>query len=234
LGANELAVMEPDVLIFLKTETELLLAFATTRSGLPSPSTSQMAVPYGLVPGTKSSLEANELAVMEPELLVFLKTETVLLLIFVTTMSGLPSPSTSQMAKPNELDPDVMSTFEAKDVVSMIRELGNVTINGAFEYAANPVVVSVTEIGAYDVPIGVVTLSEVEVALFTVVFTAPKYTTSFATVVLKFVPVMVTVVPMGPEVGVRDVIVVGVGTAIVVSDWSPPKFVPPLLVATTW
>ena len=61
----------------------------------------------------------------------------------------------------------------------------------------------------YDVPTGIVTLSEVDVALFTVAFTAPKYTTSFAAFVLKFVPVMVAVVPMEPEVGEKEVIVGG-------------------------
>jgi hypothetical protein len=38
-----------------------------------------MAIPQGADPVVKSTLEAKELAVMEPEVLVFLKTETVLL-----------------------------------------------------------------------------------------------------------------------------------------------------------
>ena len=37
-----------------------------------------MATPNGQDPVVKSTLEAKELAVMEPEVLVFLKTETVL------------------------------------------------------------------------------------------------------------------------------------------------------------
>ena len=78
--AKELAVMEPETLVFLKTETVLLLAFATTKSDLPSPSMSPMAGPIGLLPVVKSTFEAKELAVMEPGALVFLKTETVLLL----------------------------------------------------------------------------------------------------------------------------------------------------------
>ena len=78
--AKELAVMEPETLVFLKTETVLLLAFATTKSGLPSPSTSPMAALNGVLPVVKSTFEAKELAVMEPGALVFLKTETVLLL----------------------------------------------------------------------------------------------------------------------------------------------------------
>ena len=43
-------------------------------------------------------------------------------------------------------------------------------------------------------------------AAVTVAFTAPNQTILFATVVLKFAPEIVTVVPTGPEVGVKDVI----------------------------
>jgi hypothetical protein len=68
------------------------------------------------------------------------------------------------------------------------------------------VVISVTVIGAYVAPVGTITLSEVVEAVVTTAFTAPKYTTLFAAVVLKFVPVIVTVVPMGPEVGEKEVI----------------------------
>ena len=127
----------------------------------------------------KSTLGAKELEVMEPEELVFLKTETVLLLTFVTTRSGFPSPSRSHIAIPkvallSGTDPVVVkSTLEAKDVVSMIPELGKVTLKGAFEYAINPVI-SATEIGAYVVPIGTVTVSDVELADFTAALTAPK------------------------------------------------------------
>ena len=69
-------------------------------SGLPSPSTSPMATPTGYNPVVKSTFGAKELAVMEPEELVFLNTETVLLVIFTTTRSGLPSPSKSPIATP--------------------------------------------------------------------------------------------------------------------------------------
>jgi len=43
-------------------------------SGLPSPSTSPIVIPYGLF-GGESTLAANEPGDMEPELLMFLKTE---------------------------------------------------------------------------------------------------------------------------------------------------------------
>lgn len=95
-----------------------------------------------------------------------------------------------------EDDPVVKPIPDAKDVVSMTSELGKVTSKGAIAYAVTPL--TVTEIGWYVDPIGTVTASDVEVAAVTVAFTAPKYTTLFAGVVLKFVPVMVTVVSMGP------------------------------------
>ena len=99
--------------------------------------------------------------------------------------------------------------FEANDDVSILLELEKVTIKGVLAYPVNPVVISVTEIGAYVVPIGTVTVSEVELADTTTAFTAPKYKTLLLAVALKLVPVMVTVVPMGPEVGVKEVIVGG-------------------------
>jgi len=47
------------------------------------------------------------------------------------------------------------------------------------------------------------------VAAVTVALTAPNHTILFEAVVLKFVPVIVTPVPMGPEVGVNEVITDG-------------------------
>jgi len=65
---------------------------------LPSPSMSPMATYLGDEPVVKSTLEANELIVMVPEVLVFLNTDTVLLVSFVTAKSGLPSPLMSPIA----------------------------------------------------------------------------------------------------------------------------------------
>jgi hypothetical protein len=214
LGAKELVVIEPETLVFLKTETVLLISFITTRSGLPSPSKSHIATPSGYEPVVKSTFEAKELAVMEPETLVFLKTETVLLPVFVTTKSGLPSPSKSPIAILPGVVPAAKLVIDANDDVSMLFELGKVAINGEFAYAVNPVVISVTEIGTYVEPIGTVTASEVELAETTAAFTAPKYTTSFAGAASKPVPMMVTVVPNGPSVGVKEEIV---GTETVVA-----------------
>ncbi len=53
-------------------------------------------------------------------------------------------------------------------------------------------------------------------AAVTVACTAPNHTILFAAVVLKFVPVMVTVVPIGPEVGVKEVITGGNDTVKIV------------------
>ena len=123
LEAKELVVIEPEALVFLKTETVLLNLFVTTKSGLPSPSTSPVPTLTGDDPVVKSTLEPKELAVIEPEVLVFLKTETVLLVLFVRIRSGLPSPSTSHITTPEGYDPVVMSSFEAKELEVMEPEV---------------------------------------------------------------------------------------------------------------
>ena len=107
--------MLPDVLVFLNIETLLPGPFETARSGLPSPSISPMATKYGPVPVGKSTLVANDPAVMEPEVLVFLNTETVLLPVFAVTMSILPSPSISPMATKYGAVPVTKSTLVAND-----------------------------------------------------------------------------------------------------------------------
>jgi hypothetical protein len=78
-------------------------------------------------------------------------------------------------------------------------------MNGEFEYAVRPPVVTV--IGAYDAPVGAVTVSEVELAEVTTAFTAPKYTMLSAGVVLKLEPLIVTLEPTLPEVGLNEEIV---------------------------
>ena len=120
LVPKEPAVIVPEVLMFLNTETVLLL-FVTAKSGLPSPSRSPMAMLNGPDAVVKSTLVANEPAVMEPEVLVFLNTENVLLALLAITKSGLPSPSMSPIATLYGLAPvpAVKSTFEAKAVASI-------------------------------------------------------------------------------------------------------------------
>ena len=76
LPANEPDVIEPDVLVFLKTETVLVVQFVTAISNLPSPSMSPMAIFSAPVPAGKSTLAANELVDIAPDVLIFLNTET--------------------------------------------------------------------------------------------------------------------------------------------------------------
>lgn len=61
-------------------------------------------------------------------------------------------------------------------------------------------------IGENVAPKGLVTCKLVALAKVTVAFVAPKYTTLFAGVLLKFVPVIVTVVPALPLAGEKLVI----------------------------
>ena len=102
---------------------------------MPSPSISARTTPDGFVPVLKSTLAANEPAVIVPDVLVFRKTETVLVVKFVTAISGLPSPSMSPKAILCGLDPVpvVKSTVAAKAVASISCELVKVTLNGTFE-----------------------------------------------------------------------------------------------------
>ena len=108
--------MVPMADVFLKTEIVFVLALVTTKSGLPLPSKSLMATYTGCEPG-KSALAANDTV---PEVLVFLKTATVLLVGFAITISGLPSPSKSPVTIPRGEVPVVKSTFVAKVIVPNI------------------------------------------------------------------------------------------------------------------
>ncbi len=56
-------------------------------------------------------------------------------------------------------------------------------------------------------PAGTVTVKLIVVPDVTVAFTAPKYTTLLAGTALKFVPVIVTIVPTVPLEGVKELIV---------------------------
>ena len=104
-------------IVFLSTETVLLVLFATDISGLPSPSMSLRTTHKGAVPVVKSNFAANELAAIVPEVLVFLKTEIELLFWFATAKSGLPSPSMSPTVIFNGVVPVVKSTLAANDPV---------------------------------------------------------------------------------------------------------------------
>ena len=56
-------------------------------------------------------------------------------------------------------------------------------------------------------PLGTVTVKLVEVAALTVALVAPKYTARLEVLVGKLVPVMVTVAPTLPLVGLNEVMV---------------------------
>ncbi len=71
----------------------------------------------------------------------------------------------------------------------------------------SPVLVSVTEIGAYAAPAGTVTVNEFDVAEVTAALTEPKNTALDEDVGLKFEPEIVTEEPTRPEAGENEVIV---------------------------
>jgi hypothetical protein len=64
---------------FLNRDIVLLDVFEVTRSGLPSPSRSPIAIPYGVVPVVKSTFVSKDSVVIEPGEEVLLKTDTELL-----------------------------------------------------------------------------------------------------------------------------------------------------------
>ena len=83
--------------LFRNTETVLLFLFTIAKSGFPSPSISPMANDSGAELVLKSTFVAKLIVSM---MLVFLNIETELLIVplFTTTKSGLPSPSISPIA----------------------------------------------------------------------------------------------------------------------------------------
>ena len=97
VGVNEEMIGGPEI-VFLRTDTVEPPLFAVARSVLPSPSKSPKTIQLGPESVVKSTFEAKELVVMEPDELLFLKTEIVLPEVLATAMSGLPSPSISLMA----------------------------------------------------------------------------------------------------------------------------------------
>ena len=107
-------------IVFRRIETVLLPLFVTTMSDLLSPSRSKIKIPMVFVPTWKSALADNEPVVMEPGVLMFLKTETVLLTSFVTAMSGFPSPLMSLIAIWFALHSVAKPTLDAKELVVIV------------------------------------------------------------------------------------------------------------------
>jgi hypothetical protein len=89
----------------------------------------------------------------------------------------------------------------------MLPPFANVTRNGCSENAVRLLLVTV--IGSKLAPAGTFTVNEEAVAAVTVAFTWPKKTVLAEGVVLKFTPEMVTVVPIGPDDGLKEVIAGG-------------------------
>jgi len=78
-------------------------------------------------------------------------------------------------------------------------------IKGIVEYPLRATALFNTDMGWYVAPAGTVTVRLVLLPAVTVAIVAPKKTILLAGVVLKFVPVMVTVVPIGPLPGLKVV-----------------------------
>jgi hypothetical protein len=88
----------------------------------------------------------------------------------------------------------------------------------------------VTEIGPVVAPVGTVTVRLVADATVGVAASTPlNFTVLLAATGSKFVPVMVTVVPMGPEIGLKDVIVGATGPAVTIKSVKLVKTVHPTL-----
>jgi hypothetical protein len=74
--------------------------------------------------------------------------------------------------------------------------------------------VSISDTGAKVAPTGAVTVTDVADAAVTSALVAPKCTMLLLAVVLKLVPVIVTVVPVSPVFGLTDVILGGIGIGL--------------------
>ena len=105
------------------TETVLELVLSVIMSGLPLPSTSAAEMHTGLLPVGKSTLVANELAVILPLVAVFLNTDKVLELRFAHAISILPSPSKSSVTTSLGKVPVVKLTIEASEAASMVPDV---------------------------------------------------------------------------------------------------------------
>ena len=117
---------------------------------------------------------------------------------------------------PLGLSPVVKSTFEARADASKLPEPAKVGRKNCVDIAVRPFTVTLT--GPKVAPEGTATVREVADAALTVAFTAPKYTVLLTGVASKWVPAIVTDVPVLPEVGAIEAMV---GRAISVMDNTP-------------
>jgi hypothetical protein len=106
--------------------------------------------------------------------------------------------------------PVAKSTLAPRSEVVILPLVGlNVGLKNWVLYAAKLVSVFKTVIAPYLAPVGTVTVKLVSVALLTVARVAPKNTMLLAAVLLKPVPVRVTVAATLALVGVKEVMVGG-------------------------
>src|SRR5919199_1333246 len=110
---EKVGVAPPVAVVLSRMEALLLPAVATAKSGLPSPLMSSMLMEKGLVPVGKSTL-GEKVGVGAPVAVVLSRMEAVLLLMFATAKSGLPSPLMSPILTEVGLVPVVKSTLGAK------------------------------------------------------------------------------------------------------------------------
>src|SRR6476469_3648111 len=109
----KVGVAAPGAVVLSRMEAVLLPAFATAKSGLPSPLKSPMLMEAGLVPVAKGTWVAK-VGVAAPVAVVLSRMEAVLLPAFATAKSGLPSPLMSPMLTDWGLLPVVKSSLVAK------------------------------------------------------------------------------------------------------------------------
>lgn len=100
-------------------EVVLPLKFVATMSGLPFPSKSPIARPYGSEVELKSILLAKELRLMGGAIFRFLSM-AILAPPLVTTKSGIPSPSISLMLTIREPAPETKSTFDDNEIEPIV------------------------------------------------------------------------------------------------------------------
>ena len=122
-AANEELVMAAILLVLRSTESVEIPAFDTAKSGLPSPSTSPMAIDQEPVPVVKSTFAAKEVLLMEPGTAAFRNTDAVASLKFVTAISALPSPSRSPIASDTGEFPAVRSILARKEMLPLLEAL---------------------------------------------------------------------------------------------------------------
>ena len=103
--------------MLLNNDTVFDEKLVAAKSSLPSPFKSPMATEAAPVPAVKSCLAVNETVPDDP---VLRNTDIVLVPLFATAISSLPSPSTSPNDIPNAALPAVRSTLVAKKDPSIV------------------------------------------------------------------------------------------------------------------